>query len=294
MDHFNLRTTAMRDIAFTGASALERGVWLSLMLHSVAVENRGVIAGCRNWPEQQWIKVLGVTLEEVGIPEGTFGAQREASLWDWEGDDLHLWGYPHHNQAMVDGGSKQGQHGSKGGRPKKTETPSETPSETPTLTPKGKVREGKVREEEEKEGAHARPGGAPASLAEALTWAAGYSKGNAEMLVIDDAWVRDWFDERSSTGWERVSGGLQIPIADWQADLLRWCRRDAKSRPVPVAKKKEGGGEPAWDWRQFANVKLGIVTELPWPKVLDRIRDEILRAWSSLPPIEREPWEAKA
>jgi len=96
-------------------------------------------------------------------------------------------------------------------------------------------------------GARPIPAGAPASLEEALTWAAGYSKGNAEMLVINDAWVRDWFDERSSAGWERVSGGLQIPITDWKPDCLRWCRREAKfpkaigSSPGFGPQKKEGG-----------------------------------------------------
>lgn len=88
--------------------------------------------------------------------------------------------------------------------------------------------------------------GAPANVEEALAYAASYSKGNGEMLVIDDAWVRDWHDERESVGWMKVSGGVQVPITDWRADLLRWCRRDARlPRSTVTAKKEEGGAGAA-------------------------------------------------
>ena len=87
---------------------------------------------------------------------------------------------------------------------------------------------------------------APANVEEALAYAETYSRGNAEMLIIEDAWVRDWHDERESVGWMKVSAGTQVPITDWKADLLRWSRRETRY-PRPEAAKKDGATQRGRD-----------------------------------------------
>jgi hypothetical protein len=100
-------------------------------------------------------------------------------------------------------------------------------------------------------------GGAPLHLAEALAYAAAYSKGNTEMLVIEDAWVRQWFDDRNACGWEPVRSGVQVPIADWRSDLRKWCREDMrrnhgfraptpKKAPAAVVEVEPDGWWEAW------------------------------------------------
>lgn len=132
---------------------------------------------------------------------------------------------------------------------------------------------------EKKEGGRA----APANVEEALAYAEAYSKGNTEMLIIEDAWVRDWHAERESVGWMKVSGGVQVPITDWRADLLRWSRRE-KQYPRPEAAKKEGGTElvvvkheavPA----RFAEAWLELYgTELPaWAMLGEGEKSEVRR-----------------
>jgi hypothetical protein len=56
-------------------------------------------------------------------------------------------------------------------------------------------------------------------LDEAKAYAASYSKGNAAGLSIPIHVVSQWHDCRQSVGWVTVKGGLELPIADWKADL---------------------------------------------------------------------------
>ena len=95
--------------------------------------------------------------------------------------------------------------------------------------------------------------GLPVTVEEALAYAESYSKGNAEMLVIEDASVRNWFDDRCSCGWQPVRSGVQVPIPDWRADLRKWARGDKRNgySTQPAAKKEKAvvaEDEPV-DWR---------------------------------------------
>jgi hypothetical protein len=115
-------------------------------------------------------------------------------------------------------------------------------------------------EPEKKEGG----AGVPVTVEEALTYAESYSKGNAEMLVIEDASVRNWFDDRCSCGWQPVRSGVQVPIPDWRADLRKWAREDKRRNgygtPAPAKKEKAVPveEEPAGWWEAWA---------LCWPDV---------------------------
>lgn len=152
MNWLNLETNELRAPEFLGATALERGVWVSLLLHCVAVENGGRIVGAAWWSARQWLTVCGLEPEEV--------LETESGLWKVEEEDVVVWGYPHDLQRKVDVSRENGR---KGGRPSKDKTRSETrpetqqkpgskpnknPAETqPETIKKGK---GKVREEKDK------------------------------------------------------------------------------------------------------------------------------------------------
>ena len=56
-------------------------------------------------------------------------------------------------------------------------------------------------------------------LDEAKAYATSYSKGNAAGLSIPFHVVSQWHDSREAVGWVTVKGGLELPIADWKADL---------------------------------------------------------------------------
>jgi len=108
-------------------------------------------------------------------------------------------------------------------------------------------------EAEKKEGG----AGLPVTVEQALAYAESYSKGNGEMLVIEDASVRSWFDDRSACGWQPVRSGVQVPITDWRADLRKWAREDKrrgaygataaakKEKAVPVEVEPDGWWD-AW------------------------------------------------
>lgn len=84
--------------------------------------------------------------------------------------------------------------------------------------------------------------GVPVTVEEAMAYAESYSKGNAEMLVIEDASVRSWFDDRCSCAWQPVRSGVQVPIRDWRADLRKWAREDKRrngyGQTQPAKKEK--------------------------------------------------------
>jgi hypothetical protein len=116
--------------------------------------------------------------------------------------------------------------------------------------------------------------GVPVSVEEALAYAESYSKGNGEMLIIEDASVRNWFDDRSTCNWEPVRSGVQVPITDWRADLRKWAREDKRrgSYATPSTAKKEKAlpveEEPAGWWDAWA---------LCWPEV------ECPKGWHGIP-----------
>jgi len=74
------------------------------------------------------------------------------------------------------------------------------------------------------------------SLDEARAYAVSYSRGNAAGIDIPMQVVTQWHDDRESTGWVTVKAGLELPIADWQADLRKFATHYARnelSTPPP-------------------------------------------------------------
>lgn len=157
MNWLNLGANELRAPEFLGATALERGVWVSLLLHCVAVENGGRIAGAAWWSARQWLTVCGLEPEEV--------LETESGLWKVETEDVVVWGYPHEKQLQVEAGRLGG---SKGGRPRKTEAknpldnPSENPLDNPSQTLPKTRKERKDKGKEGKENGILPGAGAPA------------------------------------------------------------------------------------------------------------------------------------
>jgi len=102
MNYLNISTQMMGEDIAARADSIEIGVWVRLTLYSIDQENGGVIAGCRQWREREWIAVCRVTAAEVGI---------SSALWSWQGDDLHLWNYPADKQAVVISRREAGKRG---------------------------------------------------------------------------------------------------------------------------------------------------------------------------------------
>lgn len=293
MEYLNIPNNFARQPEFIGADEDQRGVWISLLSFCTALENSGRIPGCRGWNARQWAQACGIDPVKLDAP---------TELWKWDGTDLEVWGYPHNVHAMIVGGREGGKLG---GRP--IRNPKENPSETPNK-PGGKPLANPERTQGSKEGskkgrertrAHARNGGAPVSVEQAQEWATGYSKGNVEMLIIEPVWVAAWHDHRAASGWMVVRSGVEMPIADWQADLRSWSRTEklrssiaGSGRVLDGAKKKEGAArhplelEPEWDWKAVART---IAEEHGW--AIDVIADS---DWADLAPDHKQMlWEAQ-
>lgn len=104
-------------------------------------------------------------------------------------------------------------------------------------------------------------GGGACTLEEATLWAEGYSKGNVLMLVITPEIVHAWHDNRQASGWVTVKNQVELPIADWKADLRTYARswrdRDRERSTVLSTKNQEPRNtnlppkpESAWSLQQ--------------------------------------------
>jgi len=267
MQYFNLHVSMLRMPEFIGESPANRGVWISLMGYCCDLENSGRIAGSRRWKSRMWEQSCGVTLAEL---------EEDAMLWEWDGEDLLVWGFPENKQAQV----QAGRNAKGGGRPKKNppenpsqnppENPSENPPENPTLNPKGK--EGNGKEDKEKETLRESETAAPLSLADAQAYAQRWTASSAAGLTYDPAMVQLWFADRERKSWQASSGQFIGP-GQAQKDLEYWLLRNktgsvpggnhVASAQLPAAKEKGGARptakllvnpdlpEPCYNWRQW-------------------------------------------
>lgn len=314
MNWLNLETNELRAPEFLAATAMERGVWLSLLLHCVSVENNGRLQGAVKWTQRQWMVVCGLEANEV--------MNTTTELWRIEGEDVLVWGYPHSVQRGLEA---RRENGRKGGRPGKTEAdnragnPSKTGEETRTkpgdnLT--GTIREGKGKGKvREKEGKAMLPGaGAPAE--EELPLAKGIEKAMAQALRWSPL-----------TGWEGLTPdlitelGQAFPACDivrqfgvmalwlqanpakarksnWRRFAVNWLTReqdkggDLGASSQGFGPKKNGGGgaaaslmsptgtEPEWDWRQLYAEIWGAAPVVGWFELAKSVRHELRTAWA--------------
>jgi len=144
----NLKTSVKTAPEFVGCDPVHRATWLCLMLYCAEQENGGVILGCGSWGNRRWMQTCGVTKDEILDP---------CDLWQIEGGDLRLWGYPVEREAQVraerDGGRRGGKISGFMRRKTKQIEPSPEPLSEPPLqaplqaSPERKGKEGKGKEE---------------------------------------------------------------------------------------------------------------------------------------------------
>ena len=114
MNWINIETATLDSEEFVGSDPTERATWLCLLRFCAGQENGGVIKNCRNWPDRKWQQLARVMQAEVEL---------ESALWQWVGDDLHLWRYPTDKQTEVQQRRERARtNGRTGGRPSKKPT----------------------------------------------------------------------------------------------------------------------------------------------------------------------------
>lgn len=229
MEYINIKLETVGDFRYIGSKPVVRATWLNLLVYCAKQENSGRIANCRAWGNDTWSQIAGLRRSEVHTP---------SQLWDWDGSDLVVWGYPIHNQEVCQTRRHVGRLGGKASgasrsssKPEAIASPNAEPIASPiapaNLEQKGK--EGKGKEENTTTTTTAAPPilSRGCTLPEALDYATRYNTGeglSAGRQITPDV-VRLWHDSRLTSAWMNVKGGLEIPIADWQADLRTFAHR---------------------------------------------------------------------
>jgi hypothetical protein len=224
---------------FLGATAAQRGAWMSMLAWCARVENGGRIAGAGDWNAAMWAASCGLQPKDL---------QKKCALWWFEGKDLILWGYPNEQEATT---QKNRLDGKKGGRPAK---PSESgavnnppvipPGGTEGGNPKGKERKEKEKEEEGNETAAPPPveppEGFPKSEADAVKAVRAIQTPDAQGMP--SAFIEMWWFQLRGQGFKTGSGQLvqnfgMFLRAKWREGGPRWLREAAGDDP----KKNKGG-----------------------------------------------------
>lgn len=251
MEYINIKLETVGDFRYIGSKPVLRATWLNLLVYCAKQENSGIIVNCHTWGNDTWAQIAGLRRSEVHTP---------SQLWSWEGDNLHVWGYPIQNQERVKTLRTTGRLGGKASgesrrstKPEANASPSALPNASPdalaNLEQKGKEEKGK-----ESNSTTTTTTAAPpvldrgCTLPEALAFAAHYNAGEGLSAgrQISEEVVRLWHDERLSTAWVTVKSGLEMPIADWQANLRTFAHRYAQNeqRPAPYQPSTVQRGKP--------------------------------------------------
>lgn len=240
MEYINIKLETVGDFRYIGSKPVVRATWLNLLVYCAKQENSGRIANCRSWGNDTWAQIAGLRRSEV---------HTQSQLWDWDGADLVVWGYPIHNQEKCQTLRNVGRLGGKASGASRSSTKPEaiaSPNAEPNASPNAaatleqKEKEGKGKEENT---TTTTTTAAPpilsrgCTLPEALDYATRYNAGeglSAGRQITPDV-VRLWHDSRLTTAWMNVKSGLEMPIADWQADLRTFAHRYTQNehqRPV--------------------------------------------------------------
>lgn len=109
MNYLNIPIEVLSSEEFIGSLPVERATWLCLMKYCAHHETGGRIVGAGEWGERKLIGLLSVTKEEI---------RKDTPLWEWDGADIIVWGYPIEQeaacQAKRDAGRRYGKGHPKG------------------------------------------------------------------------------------------------------------------------------------------------------------------------------------
>lgn len=249
----NIKTTTLRESEYISASPTQQATWLKLLAYCSEHENGGVIHGAGGWNERAWLFGCGITLDEV---------RDQCGLWSFNGTgSLAVWNYPVEKELEVvakreagkRGGQAKAQNRSTATSSAKAQPVAQLVAETdsacsspPTEGVRSKVegegvngreKEGpKERELELGEGSATPPAPTPEKpkrqkfIKPTLDEWVAYAKTMPEPLAENQA-LGAW-DYYEGNGW-RVG---RNPMADWQATLRAWARRQKDFAPARSGK----------------------------------------------------------
>lgn len=252
MEYLNLKLSTLGDIRYIGARPLVRATWLNLLAYCAKQENSGRIDNCRSWGNDTWAQIAGLRRAEVHAP---------SSLWDWEVDALIVWGYPIQNQQVCHIRREIGRTGGKASGESRRSTKTEAiapPNAEPIASPiapanleQNRIEGNRIESNSTTTTTAAVPPilSRGCTLPEALDYATRYNAGeglSAGRQIPADV-VSLWHDSRLTTAWMNVKSGLEMPIADWQADLRTFAHRYAQNehqRPAAYQHSPGHRGKP--------------------------------------------------
>lgn len=239
MIYASVETSFTRMPQFVDAEPMQQATWLVLLLRSCEQENSGVIAGCRDWSERMWLLNYGVSRDAV---------MQECGLWCFEGNNLHLYGYPLEMEKEQQ--EKRGKkaeasraNGAKGGRPKTQQEPTDNPAETQQepsdnleepshnpAEPSNIVRSNIIDECENAHAGRNAQAVLPRDADEVARFALDEVKaGRLQMLPADaEETARKWFSISDGRGWVDARG---MAVVRWQSAFSGWARIAAGNTP---------------------------------------------------------------
>lgn len=77
---------------FKSARLSQRGIWITLLQYCTSQENNGIIKNFAAWKPSEIRKTLNVDPATI---------RQKSTLWHMDGVDLHIFGYPHAKQAIL-------------------------------------------------------------------------------------------------------------------------------------------------------------------------------------------------
>jgi hypothetical protein len=248
VEYLNLHTSTLDSVAFIGSEPVDQATWLKLQRYCIGQENSGTVVDCKDWKDRKCQQLLRITRAEM---------LRDCDLWEWIGNDLHLYGYPLEQETKVI--KKRGiarTNGQQGGRPPANPPGTNLGSDVGTdIGSKCEsVKEGKGREGNENTTTTARE-------AEALLAACPRPSLDRPALEAAADCLRR---HGPAFGFQRILAGVQAvtdAVADWPADerlaylptaanffrddLWRRHPDEWKSRREPRKRLTAANGKPA-------------------------------------------------
>lgn len=90
MQYLNFPLSLLLSQEVRCAPDAERSTWINLLVYCAGQENGGIIRAAAGWTDRQWMLGAGVEKAVVQCP---------SPLWEWDGADLRVHGYPVEQEA---------------------------------------------------------------------------------------------------------------------------------------------------------------------------------------------------
>jgi hypothetical protein len=211
MNWLNIETTTLDSEEFVGSEPINRATWLCLFRFCAGQENGGVIVCCKSWADRKWQQLARVTQSEVFA---------ESALWDWVGNDLHLWSYPADKESEVKQRRERARtNGQRGGRPVLARPPAAVETNVGTQNKPTLVNSGKAEGEGEGEGEGNKTVAQSACADGSAPTSPKKLKREPKAQPDDAAWLTSLAADPTYKG---------IDVAQEHGKMARWCEANRK------------------------------------------------------------------